>query len=132
MKKRALMRVLPALIALAVLALITPAGAQSPPAYPSVLTPPPLPAHTPATTQPHASARPAAVTTFTNPGGKGRSSPMSASACNRAPRNVPASVNPITGQPQAATIVSVPITKGGGSIANATSQKQTQEACAHH
>ena len=40
-------------------------------------------------------------------------------------------VNPITGKPQAAPIVSVPLSKGGGSVAAATTRAQQAHACAH-
>jgi hypothetical protein len=124
------MRVFSAFVTAAILAIAAPAAAQSPPAYPSVLTPPPLPA-TPAA-HPHTSPRPTAVMTFRNPAAKGGSTPMSAAACNRSPVYAQQRLNPITGQPQTATLVSIPVTKGGGSIASATTRKGQQEACAHH
>jgi hypothetical protein len=40
-------------------------------------------------------------------------------------------VNPINGKAQAAPIVSVPIGKGGGSVADATTRAQQAHACAH-
>jgi hypothetical protein len=40
-------------------------------------------------------------------------------------------VNPITGKPQAAPLVSIPLTKGGGSVASATTRAQQAHACAH-
>jgi hypothetical protein len=72
------------------------------------------------------------VTNFTNPG-SAKTHPMNGQGCvsgpgaNRAARTV----NPVNGHAQAATIISIPITKGGGSVANATTHKQQAEACAH-
>ena len=40
-------------------------------------------------------------------------------------------VNPINGKAQAAPIVSIPLTKGGGSVADATTRAQQVHACAH-
>jgi len=40
-------------------------------------------------------------------------------------------VNPINGNAQAAPIVSVPLSKGSGSVANATTRAQQAHACAH-
>jgi hypothetical protein len=40
-------------------------------------------------------------------------------------------VNPINGRAQAAPIISIPITKGGGSVASATTKAQQAHACAH-
>ena len=40
-------------------------------------------------------------------------------------------VNPINGQSQAAPIISIPLGKNGGSVANATSRAQQAQACAH-
>jgi hypothetical protein len=40
-------------------------------------------------------------------------------------------VNPINGQAQAAPIVSIPLNKGGGSVADATTRAQQAHACAH-
>jgi len=40
-------------------------------------------------------------------------------------------MNPITGQPQAAPIVEVPVTPGGGSIPSSTTRAQQAQACAH-
>jgi hypothetical protein len=41
------------------------------------------------------------------------------------------SVNPINGKAQAAPLISIPITKGGGSVANATTKAQQAYTCAH-
>jgi hypothetical protein len=40
-------------------------------------------------------------------------------------------INPITGQRQAQTLVSIPVGKGSGSVADATTRRQQLEACAH-
>jgi hypothetical protein len=40
-------------------------------------------------------------------------------------------VNPITGLPQAAPIIEIPVTKGGGSVASATTRAQQAQACVH-
>jgi hypothetical protein len=40
-------------------------------------------------------------------------------------------VDPVTGKPRAATIVSIPLSKGGGSIASSTTRSQLAEACGH-
>jgi hypothetical protein len=41
------------------------------------------------------------------------------------------SVNPINGQAQAAPIVSIPLNKGGGNVADATTRAQQAHTCAH-
>ena len=124
------MRSLAVALAIAAVVLAAPAGAQTNPPYPTVLTPPPLPAKTPG---PAHSAHPAAKATpfmtFSNPAGKG---PVNSTACSRTAMSAQQQhTNPITGQPQAATLVSVPVTKGGGSVKSATSAQQMADACAH-
>jgi hypothetical protein len=113
-------------------ALAAPAGAQSAPPNPTVLTPPPLPSHAPVAAHsphPHPSTRATPFMTFSNPAAKGRTN---GTACNRtAMTSAQQRTNPITGQPQAATIVSVPITSGGGSVKSATAAQQQADACAH-
>jgi hypothetical protein len=116
-------------------ALGVPAGAQTPGPYATTLTAP-QPAASRASRFPRPGRTPHAQKTpfqaFTNPAGKGQS-PANASLCNRSSVGAQQAqhVNPITGQPQASTIVSVPVTKGGGSIASATNRQQQVEACAH-
>jgi hypothetical protein len=58
---------------------------------------------------------------------------MSGQGCISGPTAVRAqnSINPITGRPQAATIVSIPIGKGSGDVASSTTRAQQAEACAH-
>jgi hypothetical protein len=111
---------------------VAPASAQTMPPYPTVLTPPPLPAHTAAAAhspRPHPSTKASPFMTFSNPSGHG---PVSSTACSRTAMSAQQQrTNPITGQPQAATIVSVPITSGSGSVKSATAAQQQAEACAH-
>jgi len=86
----------------------------------------------------HSTPRPAPMSTklnvqhFTNPG-EAKTHPMSGQGCVSNPGALRAAhaVNPINGQAQAKTIVSVPITKGGGSVAASTTRAQQAEACAH-
>ena len=129
------MRLAPAAAAFGLAFLSAPAGAQgpniSPAPYATTLHVPA--AHTTATPQRVAvpSARATPVMTLTNPPHKG---PASVNGTNCTRNGVAAqqqTINPITGQPQAATIVSIPVTKGGGSIPSATTRQQQLEACAH-
>jgi hypothetical protein len=85
-------------------------------------TPPPAPMST----------RLHSATTFHNPGSE-KTHPMSGQGCVSGPgaNRAATTVNPVNGHAQAATIISIPITKGGGSVANATTHKQQAEACAH-
>jgi hypothetical protein len=74
------------------------------------------------------------VTNLQNPANRktnGRT--MSGQGCISGPTSVRAqnTINPVTGQPQAATIVSVPLGRGGGSVASATTRAQQTQACAH-
>ncbi len=112
------------------------ANAQTPVSSPSATLPATLPVMPmPAPTRsprPHASARPMPIMTFTNPAAKHGVSSANGGSCIR--RNAVAAqqrINPITGQPQAGTLVSVPITSGSGSIARATNHQQQIDACAH-
>jgi len=125
------MRFLLVAAAFAGIAVAAPANAQTPGPYVTSLVPPPLPARTPhgaRSPHPHGSGRPSPVMTFTNPSGL---SPAGGSACVR--NGIPAQqrVNPITGQPQAATIVSIPVTSQSGTMKSATNHQQQIEACAH-
>jgi hypothetical protein len=70
--------------------------------------------------------------TFTNPSSKHNLTTANGASCTRNAASAQQRINPITGQPQAATIVSIPITKGGGSVASATNRQQQLDACAHH
>jgi hypothetical protein len=102
--------------ALVTLAAFAPAGAQTPSA-----------SHSPA---PHPHKTP--FMTFANPA-HGHGQPSAGSSfCNR--NSVAAQqqkINPITGQPQAQTLVSVPLTSHAGSVPAATTRQQQLEACAH-
>lgn len=91
-----------------------------------------------ATPPPHASAvmgvHKLPVKGFLNsPKGKGNTHSMSGQGCISGPMAVRAqkTLNPITGKPQAATIVAVPLGKGSGDVASATTRAQQAEACAH-
>jgi hypothetical protein len=67
------------------------------------------------------------------PNGTSNTHSMSGQGCISGPTAVRAqnSLNPITGKPQAATIVSIPLGKGSGDIASATTRSQQAQACAH-
>jgi hypothetical protein len=71
--------------------------------------------------------------TFTNPANHtANSGSMSGQGCIGQNANAAqTAVNPITGKLQAAPIVVVPVTKGGGSVAAATQHAQQNQACAH-
>ena len=83
------------------------------------------PAPAPMSTKVHATAP------FHNPGSE-KTHPMNGQGCVSGPgaSRAAMTVNPVNGHAQAATIVSVPITKGG-SVANSTTRAQQAEACAH-
>ncbi len=72
------------------------------------------------------------ATSLTNPGGQ-KTHPMNGQGCMSGPgaNRAALTVNPVNGHAQAATIVSIPITKGGGSVANSTTHAQQAQACAH-
>ncbi len=74
------------------------------------------------------------VTSLTNPGAKSHNvGTMSGAGCNSGAMmsRSQQAVNPINGQAQAAPIISIPIGKGGGSVANATTKAQQAHGCAH-
>jgi len=125
------MRLLLVSAAFAGLAFAAPANGQTPGPYATSLVPPPLPARTPHTVRsphPHGSGRPAPFMTFTNPSGL---SPAGGASCVRNGIAAQQRINPITGQPQAATIVSIPVTSHSGTMKSATNHQQQIEACAH-
>jgi hypothetical protein len=70
--------------------------------------------------------------TFTNPGGHHASpKPMNGQGCiANHPNAAQVATNPITGKPQAQSIVQIPI--GGGNSADATARAQQAHACAHY
>ncbi len=128
-----------AAIAVILIAAAGPAGAETPvPDATTLIAPQPMPSPThhhhhhdaSASPGPHASKKP--FMTFTNPSSSKHGQPTASGAsCTRNAASLPQRTNPITGQPQAATIVSVPLTKGGGSVASATNRQQQLDACAH-
>ena len=85
----------------------------------------PTPRPAPMSTKMHA-------TVFHNPGSE-KTHSMNGQGCSSGPgaNRAASTVNPVNGHAQAATIVSVPITKGGGSVANSTTRAQQAQACAH-
>jgi hypothetical protein len=71
------------------------------------------------------------ATPLTNPGRHhvGTSSLTGAGCIGPRANAAQTRTNPITGQPQAAPIIEIPI--GGGSVANATNRAQQNQACLH-
>jgi hypothetical protein len=68
--------------------------------------------------------------TFKNPGAPKGQSSMSGQGCIASHANASLTeINPVTGKPQAAPIVSIPLT--GGNVATATNRAQQHHACAH-
>jgi hypothetical protein len=118
------------LIAVLLIASTVPVAAQTP----SSTTLPVLPMpRVSATPHVHLTPRPTAVSTFTNPGSKHAHvlTPAGGSSCTRNAIAAQQRVNPITGQPQAGTLVSVPIGNNAGTLASATNHQQQIDACAH-
>jgi hypothetical protein len=107
--------------ALVALATAVPAGAQT-------ATPTPKPyKHTALTHK----AKP---TTFSNPGNpKYNPGTLTGQDCTggRGANAAQQNVNPITGKPQAATFISIPLGPGGGSVAESTTKAQQAQACTH-
>jgi len=118
------------LIAVMLVAAAGPAAAQTPSS--TTLPVLPMPKVTP-TPHVRVTPRPSAVSTFTNPGSKHAHvlTPAGGSSCNRNATAAQQRVNPITGQPQAGTLVSVPIGNNAGTVASATNHQQQIDACAH-
>jgi hypothetical protein len=74
------------------------------------------------------------ATSLTNPGSAQHNvGTMSGAGCNTGAMmsRSQMAVNPINGNAQAAPIVSIPLGKGGGSVANATTKAQQTHTCAH-
>ena len=71
--------------------------------------------------------------TFRNPANRtSNSGSMTGQGCIGQNANAAqTAINPITGKPQAAPIVAVPVTKGAGTVASATQHAQQTQACAH-
>ena len=109
-----------------------PAGAQSPAAH-ATPTAHAVPAGH-ATPTSSAMSKKIPVSSLSNPGNHGTNpGTMSGQGCISGPtaNRAQTTVNPVNGHAQAATIVSVPIGKGAGSVANSTTRQQQAEACAH-
>jgi len=71
--------------------------------------------------------------TFSNPSGPSNPHTMSGQGCISGPtaNRAQNTINPITGKSQAAPIVAIPLNKGAGSVAGATTRAQQAAACAH-
>jgi hypothetical protein len=69
--------------------------------------------------------------TFSNPAAKHNLSSANGSSCVRNGVAAQRHINPITGQPQAGTLVSIPLGRNSGTMASATNHQQQIEACAH-
>jgi hypothetical protein len=103
---------------LAVLANAVAAGAQTPHATPTSA----------------AMSRKVPGTTLSNPANRSTNPHrMSGGGCISGPtaNRAHLAVNPVTGKKQATPIVEVPLSKGAGSIADATTRAQQAHACAH-
>jgi len=116
-----MMRLAVLFTALVAVATAVPAGAQAP-------TPSP---HGYTNTALQHKAKPM---TFSNPGNpKYNPGTRSGRDCisGRGANAGQQTINPITGQPKAATIVSIPLGQGGGSVASSTTKAQQAQACGH-
>jgi hypothetical protein len=74
------------------------------------------------------------VSSLTNPGAQRyKVGTMNGAGCQSGAvaNSAQLAVNPINGQAQAAPIISIPLNKGGGSVADATTRAQQAHACAH-
>jgi len=72
--------------------------------------------------------------TFTNPGSATyKPGTLSGRDCSsgRGANAGQQTVDPVTGKPRAATIVSIPLGSGSGSVASSTTKAQQAQACAH-
>jgi hypothetical protein len=71
--------------------------------------------------------------TFTNPAApRSNSGSMTGQGCIGQNANASqTAINPITGKPQAAPIVAIPVSHGAGTVASATQRAQQNQACAH-
>ena len=67
------------------------------------------------------------------PSGRATPHPLHGRACNGPimAQRAQTTVNPINGQPQAKPMVEIPLTPNGGGVANATTRAQQAVACAH-
>jgi hypothetical protein len=93
----------------------------------------PVAAQTPHPTPSLAGASRKVPVSLSNPGSSGNTHAMSGQGCISGPTANRAQqyVNPITGKLMAAPIVEIPLTKGSGSVASATTRSQQAYACAH-
>jgi hypothetical protein len=114
-----MMRVAVLFIALVTVAGALPAGAQ---------TPTPHPYHN------NAMSHKAHPMTFSNPANpKYNPGTLNGTRCisGRGANAAQQTIDPVTGKPRAATIVSIPLGSGGGSVASSTTKAQQAQACAH-
>jgi hypothetical protein len=120
-KDTSMMRLAVLVSALVAVATAVPAGAQA------------------ATPSPHvykhsALKHKAKPTTFSNPGNpKYNPGKQSGRDCisGRGANAGQQTIDPVTGKPRAATIVSIPLGNGAGSVASATTKAQQAQACGH-
>jgi hypothetical protein len=68
--------------------------------------------------------------TFTNPAQRSNATGTRSGAGCIAAGPAQTAINPITGKPQAAPAVEVPVSAGAGSVASATTHAQQTQACA--
>jgi hypothetical protein len=83
----------------------------------------------------HAATKPGATPTpfmtFNNPVHNKNLPTASGADCNRMTASTMGNKNPVNGAQGSQTLVSVPITKGGGSVASSTNRAQQRNACGH-
>jgi hypothetical protein len=93
----------------------------------------PVVAQTPHATPTVAGAERKVPVNLSNPRSRSNTHSMSGQGCISGPTANRAlqEVNPITGKLMAAPILEIPLTKGGGSVADATTRAQQAHACAH-
>lgn len=100
----------------------------------AVATAVPAGAQAPSPTPHNALVHKAKPLTFSNPGNsKYNPGTRSGRDCisGRGANAGQQTVDPVTGKPRAATIVSIPLGNGGGSVASATTKAQQAQACGH-
>jgi hypothetical protein len=116
-----MMRLAVVFTALVAVATAVPAGAQAPTPSPHVY-------------KKSALEHKAKPTTFSNPGNpKYNPGTQSGRDCisGRGANAGQQTINPITGQQKGATIVSIPLGNGAGSVASSTTRAQQAQACGH-
>jgi hypothetical protein len=122
-KDTSMMRLAVVLSALVAVATAVPAGAQAPSPTPS-----------PHVYKKSALQHKAKPMTFSNPGNpKYNPGTQSGRDCisGRGANAGQQTINPITGQPKPATIVSIPLGNDAGSVASSTTKAQQAQACGH-